>query len=114
MRYLILFFAFLSPITLLAQDEGAIEYSVITEVKVDMETAMASLPEGMELDLAMVARLARTFEEMPSRQDTTTLLLHYSSTQALMKMAFSGLSNPFPNVSPFGSFDNYYRDGHFF
>ena len=106
MRYLILFFAFLSPITLLAQDEGTIEYSVITEVKVDMETVMASLPEGMEIDSAMVARMAQTFEDMPSRQDTTTLLLHYSSTQALMEMAFSGLSNPFPNVSPFGSFDN--------
>ncbi|MCY4673852.1 MAG: hypothetical protein OXD43_08845 [Bacteroidetes bacterium] len=48
MRYLILFFAFLSPITLLAQDEGTIEYSVTTEVKVDMESVMANLPEDME------------------------------------------------------------------
>jgi GLPGLI family protein len=106
MRYLILFFAFLSPIALLAQDEGTVEYSVTTEVKVDMETAMANLPEGMEIDSAMVARMAQTFEDMPSRQDTSILLLHYSSTQALMEMAFSGLSNPFPSVSPFGSFDN--------
>lgn len=106
MRYLILLFAFLSPITLLAQDEGTVEYSVITEVKVDLETVMANLPEGMELDSAMVARMAKTFEDMPNRRDTTTMLLHYRGTQALMEMVFSGLSNPIPNVSPFGSFDN--------
>ena len=106
MRYLILFFAFLSPITLLAQDKGTVEYSVISEVKMDMESVMANLPEGMELDSAMVARMAQTFEDMPSRQDTTVMLLHYSGAQALMEMVFSGLSDPFPNVSPFGSSDN--------
>ena len=38
MRYLILLFAFLSPITLLAQSEGTVEYSVTTsEMTMDFE-----------------------------------------------------------------------------
>ena len=54
MRYLIVFFAFLSPITLLAQSEGTIEFSVTTsQMKMEFETVMANLPEGMQLDSAM-------------------------------------------------------------
>ena len=69
MRYLILFFAFLSPITLLAQSEGTVEYSVTTsQMKMDFETVMANLPEGMPLDSAMVAQKWRkSFERYAER-----------------------------------------------
>ena len=106
MRYLILYFAFLNPITLLAQSEGTVEYSVTTEMKVDFETVMANLPEGIPLDSAMIARMVQTFQNMPSQQFTVTLLLHYSGAQALTERGRPNLSNPFPNISPFGSFDN--------
>ena len=106
MRYLILFFAFLSPITLLAQSEGTVEYSVTTEMKMDMETIMANMPEEMQLDSAMVARMAQTFESMGNQQHTVTMLLHFSGAQALLEVVMPDVPNPFPNVSPFGSFDN--------
>ncbi|MYF63835.1 MAG: GLPGLI family protein [Rhodothermaceae bacterium] len=106
MRYLILYFAFLNPITLLAQSEGTVEYSVTTEMKVDFETVMANLPEGIPLDSAMIARMVQTFQNMPSQQFTVTLLLHYSGAQALTERGRPNLSNPFANISPFGSFDN--------
>ena len=106
MRYLILFFALLSPITLLAQDEGTVEYSMTSEMKMDMETVMANLPEGMELDSTMVAQMAQTFEQMQNQRTTLTVLLHYSGAQALMEIAIPELPSSRPNVSPFGSFDN--------
>ena len=106
MRYLILFFAFVNPITLLAQSEGTVEYSVTTEMKVDFETVMANLPEGIPLDSVLIARMVQTFQNMPSQHFTVTLLLHYSGAQALTERARPALSSPFPNVSPFGSFDN--------
>ncbi|MDE2769590.1 MAG: GLPGLI family protein [Bacteroidota bacterium] len=106
MRYLILFFAFLSPITLLAQSEGTVEYSVTTEMKMDMETIMANMPEEMQLDSAMVAQMAQTFENMGNQQVTGTVLLHFSGAQALTEVVMPDLPNPMPNVSPFGSFDN--------
>ena len=106
MRYLILFFAFLRPITLLAQSEGTVEYSVTTEMKVDFETVMANLPEGISLDSVMIARMVQTFENMPNQHFTVTLLLHYSGAQALTKRGRPDLASPFPNVSPFGSFDD--------
>ena len=106
MRYLIPFIAFLSPITLLAQSEGTVEYSVTAEMKMDMETIMANMPEGMELDSAMVAQMAQTFESMGNQQTTVTMLLHFSGAQALVEMVMPDLPNPMPNVSPFGSFDN--------
>ena len=106
MRYLILFFAFLSPITLLAQSEGTVEYSMTTEMKMDMETIMANLPEEMQADSAMVAQMAQSFENMGNQQTTVTMLLHFSGAQALMEMVMPDMPNPFPNVSPFGSFDN--------
>ena len=70
MRYLILFFAFLSPITLLAQSEGTVEYSATTEMKMDMETVMANLPEEMQADSAMVAQMVQSFENMGNQQAT--------------------------------------------
>ena len=106
MRYLILFFAFLSPITLLAQSEGTVEYSMTTEMKMDMETIMANMPEEMQLDSAMVAQMAQTFENMGNQQHTVTVLLHFSGSQALVEAVMPDLPNPLPNVSPFGSFDN--------
>ena len=106
MRYLILSFAFLSPTTLFAQDEGTVEYSMTSEMEFDMETVMASLPEGMELDSAMVAQMAQTFEQMQNQRTTLTVLLHYSGAQALMEMVMPELPVSVPNVSPFGSFDN--------
>ena len=106
MRYLILFFAFLSPITLLAQDEGTVEYSMTTEMKMDVETVMANLPEGMQVDSAMVAQMAQQFESMQNQQATMTMLLHYSGAQALMEMVLPDLPGSPPNISPFGSFDN--------
>ena len=106
MRYLILFFAFLSPITLLAQSEGTVEFSVTTEMKMDMETIMANMPEGMQIDSAMVAQMAQTFENMGNQQVTVTMLLHFSGSQALIETVMPDLPNPMPNVSPFGSFDN--------
>lgn len=106
LRYLILFFAFLSPITLIAQDEGMVEYSMTSEMKMDMETVMANLPEGMELDSAMVAQMAQTFEQMQNQRTTITMLLHYSGAQALTEMVIPELPSSRPNVSPFGSFDN--------
>ena len=106
-HYLILLFALLSPITLLAQVEGTVEYSMTSEMKMDMETVMANLPEGMELDSAMVAQMAQSFENMPT-QHTVTTLLHYSGAQALMEIVMPEMTSalPVPNVSPFGSFDN--------
>ena len=106
MRYLILFFTFLSPITLLAQIEGTVEYSMTTEMKMDMETIMANMPEEMQADSAMVAQMAQSFENMGNQQATVTMLLHFSGAQALMEMVMPDLPNPLPNVSPFGSFDN--------
>ena len=106
MRYLILFFALLSPITLLAQSEGTVEYSVTNEMKMDMETIMANLPEEMQLDSAMVAQMAQTFENMGNQQVTITMLLHYSGAQALLETVMPELPRSLPNVSPFGSFDN--------
>ena len=103
MRYLILFFAFLSPITLLAQSEGTVEYSVTNEVKMDMETVMANLPEGMQLDSAMVAQ---AMQQMTNQQITITMLLHYSGAQALLETVTPDMPGSLPNVSPFGSFDN--------
>jgi GLPGLI family protein len=105
LRYLILFFAFLGPITLLAQDEGTVEYSMTSEMKMDMETVMANLPEGMELDSAMVAQMAQTFEQMQNQRNTITVVLRYSGAQALMEMVIPELPSFGPNVSPFGSFD---------
>ena len=106
MRYLILFFAFLSPITILAQDEGTVEYSMTTEMKMDIETVMANLPEGMQLDSAMVVQMAQQFEQMQNQRVTITVMLHYSGAQALMEMVMPELPSSRPNVSPFGSFDN--------
>ena len=106
MRYLILFFAFLSPITLLAQSEGTIEYSATTEMKMDMETIMANMPEEMLADSAMVAQMAQSFENMGNQQQTVTMLLHFSGSQGLLEVVMPDLPNPLPNVSPFGSFDN--------
>ena len=107
MRYLILFFAFLSPITLLAQSEGTVEYSVTTsQMKMDFETIMANLPEGMPVDSAMVARTAQAFESMQNEEVTITMLLHYSGAQALVESVMPDRRNPSPNVSPFGSFDS--------
>jgi len=67
---------------------------------------MASLPEGMQLDSAMVAGVAQTLENMPNEPRTVTKLLHFSGAQALVEMVMPDLPNPMPNVSPFGSFDN--------
>ncbi len=106
MRYLILFFAFLSPITLLAQSEGTVEYSATTEMKMDMETIMANIPEEMQLDSAMVAQMVQTFENMGNQQVTVTMLLHFSGSKALVETVMPDLPNPMSNVSPFGSFDN--------
>ena len=106
MRYLILLFAFLSPITLLAQSEGTVEYSMNSEMNMDFETIRDSLPEGMELDSAMVAQMAQSMENMQNQQYTVPLLLHYSGAQAILEMVMPDLPNPTPNVSPFGSFDN--------
>ena len=106
MRYLILFFAFLSPVTLLAQSEGTVEYSMTSEMSMDFETITDNLPEGMELDSAMVAQMAQTMENLRNQQYTVPVLLHYSGAQALLEMVMPDLPNPMPNVSPFGSFDN--------
>ena len=106
MRYLILFLAFLSPITLLGQSEGTVEYSVTTEMEMDMEAIMANMPEGMQIDSAMVTQMAQTFENMGTQQTTVTVLLHFSGAQALMEMVMPDLPSLVPNVSPFGSFDN--------
>ena len=107
MRYLILLFAFLSPITLLAQSEGTVEYSVTTsEMTMDFETIMANMPEGMELDSAMVAGVAQTLENMPNEPRTVTKLMHFSGAQALTERVRPGRRNPLPNLSPFGSFEN--------
>ena len=106
MRYLILFFAFVNPITLLAQSEGTVEYSVTTEMKMDFESVMTNLPEGIPLDSVLIARMVQTFENMPNQQFTVTLLLHYSGVQAITERLRPVLSSPFSNVSPFGSFDN--------
>ena len=107
MRYLILFFAFLSPITLLAQSEGTIEFSVTTsQMKMEFDTVMANLPEGMQLDSAMAAQAAQVFESMQNEQVTATMLLHYSGAKALVETAMPDRRNPVPNVSPFGSFDS--------
>ena len=106
MRYLILVFALLSPITLLAQSEGTIEYSATTEMKMDMETIMANIPGEMQLDSAMVAQMVQSFENMGNQQTTVTMLLHFSGSQGLLEVVMPDLPNPFPNVSPFGSFDN--------
>ncbi len=105
-RYLIPLLAILSPVTLFAQDEGTVEYSMTTEVKMDMETVMANLPEGMQLDSAMVAQMAQQFEQMQNQRVTITVMLHYSGAQALMEMVIPELPSSRPNVSPFGSFDN--------
>ena len=107
MRYLVLLFALLSPITLLAQSEGTVEYSVTTsEVNMDFETAMANLPEGMPLDSAMVSEVAQSIEDMPIEPFTVTTLLHYSGAQAFTERVRPDRRSPVPNVSPFGSFDN--------
>ena len=106
MRYLILFFAFLSPITLLAQSEGTVEYSMTSEMNMDFETITDNLPEGMELDSAMVAQMSQSMGNLQNQQYSITMLLHYSGTQALMEMVMPDLPSPMPNVSPFGSFDN--------
>ena len=106
MRYLILFFAFLSPITLLAQDEGTVEYSMTSEMEMDMETVLANLPESMRSDSAMIAQMAQTFEQMQNRRTTISMLLHYSGAQALLEMVIPDFPSSAPNVSPFGSFDN--------
>ena len=115
MRYLILLFAFLSPITLLAQSEGTVEYSVTTsEINMDFETAMASLPEGMQLDSALVAGMAQTLENMPNEPFTVTKLLHYSGAQALTERVRPDQRRPFPTLSPFGSFENNTEKSAFF
>ncbi len=106
MRYLILFFAFLSPITLLAQSEGTVEYSMTSEINMDTETVRDNLPEGMELDSAMVAQMAQSMENLRNQHYTIPVLLHYSGAQSLMEMVMPDLPSPTPNVSPFGSFDN--------
>lgn len=106
MRYLILLFAFLSPITLLAQSEGTVEYSLTTEMKMDFETVMANLPEGIPLDSAMVAQMAQSFENMGNQQHTVTVLLQFSGSEALLETVMPELPGSLPNVSPFGSFDN--------
>ena len=106
MRYLILFLAFLSPITLLAQSEGIVEYSMTSELKMDIETVRDNLPEGMELDSAMVAQMAQSMENLQSQRYTIPVHFRYSGAKALMEMVMPDLPSPTPNVSPFGSFDN--------
>ena len=106
MRYLIPFFAFLSPITLLAQSEGTVEYFMTSEMNLDFETITDNLPEGMELDSALVAQMSRSMGNLQNQQYTVPVLLHYSGAQAHLEMVMPDLPNPMPNVSPFGSFDN--------
>ena len=106
MRYLILFFAFLSPTTLLAQSEGTIEYSMKSEMNMDFKTITDNLPEGMELDSAMVARMAQSMENLQDQQYTVPVLLRYSGAQAILEVVMPDLPSPTPNVSPFGSFDS--------
>ena len=106
MRYLILLFAFLSPITLLAQSEGTVEYSVTSEINMDIEMVRDNLPGGMELDSAMVAQMAQSMENLQNQQYTIPVLFHYSGAKALMEMVMPDLPSPTPNVSPFGSFEN--------
>ena len=106
MRYLILLFVFLSPISLLAQSDGTIEYSMTSEMKMNAGTVRDNLPEGMELDSAMVVQMAQSFENMQNQQYTVPVLLHYSGSQALTEMVMPDMPSPMPNVGPFGSFDD--------
>ena len=106
MRYLILLFVFLSPITLLAQSEGTVEYSMTSEMNLGVGTVADNLPEGTELDSAMVAQMGQSIENLQNQRYTIPVLLHYGGAQALMEMVMPDLPSPTPNVSPFGSFDN--------
>ncbi|MDE2769591.1 MAG: GLPGLI family protein [Bacteroidota bacterium] len=106
MRYLILLFVFLSPITLLAQSEGTVEYSMTSEMNMDIGTVRDNLPEGLELDSAMAVQMGQSVEYLQNQRYTVPVLFHYSGSVGLMEMVMPDLPTRTPNVSPFGSFDN--------
>ena len=77
-----------------------------SEMNMNTGTVRDNLPEGMELDSAMVAQMAQSFENLQNHQYTVPVLLHYSGSQALMEIVMPDMPNPMPNVSAFGSFDD--------